>query len=113
MHHARTAVLGLLFFIPACGFSEPVGEAERVQDSGLSRQTFIEAYVALRQAERDAPTPQEFEARKRTALARLGVTPEELLRFAEVHGQDIRYMSEVWDSVEARLAAQPPDSART
>lgn len=70
----------------------------------ISREVFVETYVALRVAElrerRDDGISAE--ARERV-LAEQGVTEEELLTFAEVHGRDVNFMEQVWDEVETRL----------
>ncbi|HSM06785.1 MAG TPA: hypothetical protein VK858_19320 [Longimicrobiales bacterium] len=76
----------------------------------LDRETFVAVMVELRKAalaESDATLrPSEREQ----ILGGHGVTEEDLLTFAEVHGQDPTYMAEVWRDIETRLNV-PIDSA--
>ena len=82
-----------------CG-SEPTAEA-------MPRETFIEAYVALRKAALDTDSAKLAAPDREAILDRLGVTEEELLEFAEVHGRDVEYMRDVWNEVELRLDQAP------
>ncbi|MFQ5538552.1 MAG: hypothetical protein ACE5GJ_13995 [Gemmatimonadota bacterium] len=96
-------VAGLLL-LAACGsdVSAPGGE------SVPSRETFITAYVELRSAALRSDDGILSDSARTDILGRLGVTDRQLLRFVEVHGEDVDFMKEVWDEVEARL-----DAART
>lgn len=70
----------------------------------IGREVFVETYVALRVAELRERTDDGISAAARErVLAEKGVTEEELLAFAEVHGPDVNFMEQVWDEVETRL----------
>lgn len=74
----------------------------------IEREVFIEAYVELRLAALGAddfvvPTQERDEI-----LARHGIDQQRLLRFAEVHGEDVELMNEVWAEVERRLEDRRP-----
>ena len=105
-------VPALLALIGAVGL---VGCAADDEPRLISREEFVEAYVALRLAALEESggserTPISPEARERT-LAEQGVTEEELLRFAEIKGGDVVYMKELWRDVERRMGELrlPPD----
>ena len=70
----------------------------------ISREVFVETYIALRVAELTERGDDGIsaEARERV-LAEKGVTEEELLTFADVHGPDVNFMEQLWDDVETRL----------
>lgn len=53
-------------------------------------------------------------AQRARILSEHGVTEEDLLDFAGIHGDDVVFMREVWNEVEARLdaARERPDSLR-
>ena len=85
-------------FLSAC--RQAVSPADT---SGITRQQFIETYVALYAARDTSRSAVEFEAQKRQIFARTRVTQESLTRFAAEHGGDVAYMAAVWDSVKTRL----------
>jgi hypothetical protein len=92
----------------ACG-----GEPE---PATIDRSTFIDTYVALRTAALQRGNAAVDAPLRDTVLRAAGVTEEELLTFAEVHGADFDFMREVWADVSAQLDSisfQPPgaDSA--
>lgn len=86
----------LVLTLAACG-----GGAD--PETAIDRETFVETYLDLRApvlvGTRERITPAEREA----VLARHGVTEEQLLEFAEVHGADPGYMDDVWTEIESRL----------
>jgi hypothetical protein len=97
----RKTVIGLLLgglVLTACRANEGPGPS-----GGISREQFIELYVALRNAQLNAKTPAEFESTKQQIFARAGVPPESLSRFAAEHGGEITYMATIWDSIKVRL----------
>ncbi|MXW19139.1 MAG: hypothetical protein F4139_06600 [Gemmatimonadetes bacterium] len=79
-------------------------EDEGAPAETISREAFVETYVALRVAQLrgTAGDPLPAEDRERV-LAANGVTEEELLTFAEVHGPDVAFMEQLWEDVEKRL----------
>lgn len=96
----RTLVLLLavgLLAPAACGGGPGAGEADV-----LDRQTFIDTVVDLRSAALENDGVLELR-RKETILSEHGVTEDQLVRFAEVHGQEASYMLAVWDEVQRRL----------
>lgn len=112
MRVGRVGMPALLALVGAVGF---VGCAADGETRLISREEFVEAYVALRLAALEESggsddTPISPEARERT-LAEHGVTEEELLRFAEIKGGDVAYMKELWSDVERRMGELrlPPD----
>ena len=101
---ARALVLALAIgpAAAACG-----GEAEPV--GVLDREAFITTWVDLRTAALRTGDPLP-EAERTRVLQERGVTEDQLLGFAEAHGNDPRYMAEVWTEVETRMRP-PADSA--
>jgi hypothetical protein len=89
-------VLGML---GACGTeADPAGVIER--------EVFIATWVDLRAAALVAGDPLPEPERERV-LGERGVTEEELLGFAEAHGDDPRFMAEVWTEIESRMRPAP------
>jgi hypothetical protein len=77
----------------------------------ISREAFVQAYVDLRAAAlADPRVTISLEERDRI-LRDAGLTEEDLLRFAEVHGPDVQLMKEVWEEVDTLIQArrEPPD----
>ena len=83
------------------------GEAEPV--GVLDREAFIATWVDLRTAALRTGDPLP-EAERTRVLRERGVTEDQLLGFAEAHGNDPRYMAEVWTEVETRMRP-PADSS--
>ena len=99
MRGVRGRVAGLAVVIAglaaACAPAEP---------ETISRETFVETYVALRAAElRSSGAVIPDEDRERV-LAEMAVSEEDLLAFAEVHGDDVLFMEAVWTDVQSRMA---------
>ena len=96
----RSAVLltGAALLFSGCQGAEPAA-AEDV----IERETFIATYVDLRRAALDAPEGRIDQPRMLAVLEVHGVTEEDLLEFAEVHGRDVAYMASVWAEVEKQL----------
>ena len=93
-----------VWFVAAVALAAPGCEEEGPPAETIGREAFVETYVALRTAQlRGAfgdPLPAEDRER---VLAEQGVTEEELLTFAEVHGPDVTFMERLWEDVEKRL----------
>lgn len=79
----------------ACGESTDAATIERGE--------FVETYVALRTAALQRGMAAVDEPLRDSVLAEAGVTEEELLTFADVHGGDLEFMRGVWADVSARL----------
>jgi len=84
----------------------------------LSREDFVEAYVALRLSalERGSQTP--LPPARDAVLAEYQVTGEDLFQFIEYHGRDIEFMRVLWDDIEEivdglRQAASAPRAPET
>ena len=92
----------------ACGDDGRGAEAD-----AIDRDTFVATYVDLRRASLEAGGGAIEAADRERILQEHGVTEEDLLRFADVHGADVAYMRGVWDEVQARLEppAPPADTA--
>ena len=71
----------------------------------ISRENFVEAYVALRGAELSSRDAVITEAVRDSVLAARGIEPADMLAFAEVHGGDAEFMEGVWSEVQERMEA--------
>jgi hypothetical protein len=93
-------VAGLLAAgLTACDGGVPGSERERT----IPRETFIRAMVELRLLASESPEDRVASTRRDRLLEELGVTSEQLIRFAEVHGRNVPYMNDVWNEVHQRL----------
>lgn len=90
----------------ACSSDQPAGAAETID-----REVFIATYVDLRIAALEADTRLLTDEARDEVLTQHAVTEERLKAFAEVHGRDVEFMSDVWAQVELRLDATRPDDA--
>jgi hypothetical protein len=81
--------------------------------SRLSPDDFMTVLVEIREAEREVEADGDsaqsrFEARKAEILERHGTTEEELRGFVRRRGEDVEYLSELWDTLNQRLRYVPP-----
>ncbi len=83
------------------------------QRGGLSFEQFVDATVKLRQAAAQATTPAAYEAKKKEIETRLKITDADLQRYVSDHARDVKLLSAVWDSVEARLGRAGAADAAT
>lgn len=97
-------VLSSAALLQACG-----GGAAEPETATIQKDTFVTAYVELRQAAVDLD-PERIDSARAAILTLHGLTQQDMLTFAEVHGADVNFMRGVWDEVEGRLAAIQPDS---
>ena len=72
----------------------------------IERQLFVETYVDLRVTALRSEDGLIDDEERREVLSRHGVTEEQLLEFARVHGEDPETMRSVWDEIEDRLDAE-------
>ncbi|HUH12520.1 MAG TPA: hypothetical protein VMK65_05400, partial [Longimicrobiales bacterium] len=100
---SAAALLGACLLLSGCG--RDAGAAD------LSAEQFVTVYTELRHAERVAADAGDFQSRKSDILARHDTSEEELMAFVAAHEEDVGFMAQVWDSVQARLQA-PPDGVR-
>jgi hypothetical protein len=84
--------------LTACDGGVPGSERERT----IPRETFIQAMVELRLLASESPE-EVAPTRRDRLLEELGITSEQLIRFAEVHGRNVPYMNDVWNEVHQRL----------
>ena len=96
MRRARIVGVGLALALACASEEQPSGD-------GLTREAFVETYVALRAAGLQTASRVVSPEDRDRILAEKGVAQEELLEFAETHGGDAAFMKEVWDEVESRL----------
>ena len=101
------AALSLVLLGPAVGCSGPSG----VEGDILDRETFIAVYVDLRLAAMDDRSQEIQPAKRDSILEAYGVTANDLVAFADSHGRNIRYMTELWADVEELInqALEPDD----
>jgi hypothetical protein len=97
MSKLRLAVLALL--LAACAGDESA--------SGISREKFIRANVALRTVSDTAPQVDSLRAR---ALRKEKVTPAQLQSWLKEHERNTVLMAETWTEISKRV--QAADSAR-
>ncbi len=81
------------------------GASPDAEQGTITREAFIDAYIALRVVGLRAPQQLIAEEDRRRILSERGVTEEDLLTFVEVHGRDLESMQGIWNDVEARLEA--------
>lgn len=98
----RKALFAVALAAAACGGGDPAS----AEAGGIDRERFIATYVDLRATTIRSDTFAIRDADRAAVLARHGVTEEQLLAFAELHGEDVAYMRSVWDEVESRLDAE-------
>lgn len=78
----------------------------------VTREDFIETYVALLRAEAQAADSVEARQRKAWVLERRGLTAADLERFAERYGDDPSTMGEIWREIESRIRAMQGDTTK-
>jgi hypothetical protein len=71
--------------------------------SGLSREQFVDLYLELRNAQNTARSMAELETMRNAIFTRAGASPDQMTRFVAEHGDEIKFMSTVWDSIKNRL----------
>lgn len=98
----RAGTLVALAASVACGRTSPSAADGDIPD----RDTFVATYVDLRASTVRAEGMVLPDAQRAEILARHGVTEDQLMGFARVHGQDVEFMRAVWDEVEARMDAE-------
>lgn len=110
----RRRVRSRLLILPLCAAllagcqgAEPAAEG----DVPVTREEFVSAVVALREAEREVvlrDNPEErFEERKSEIMETHGVTRDQLRGFLLAHEGDVGYLEAVWDSINERLKHVP------
>ena len=69
----------------------------------MDRDTFIATYVDLRVAALTSEEGEVTDGSRPAVLTRHGVTEEDLVFFAEVHGGELTFMRDLWNEVELQL----------
>ncbi len=107
LHHRTTLLLALLLTVTACG---PGASSEA--DPPLTEEQFIQTFIALRQADYAAVSPEEFQAMRDSIFESHGTSADELRAFVASWSRDVQRMSETWDTIEARLRRQADEMMR-
>ena len=90
------AALSLVLLCSVAGCSAPSGVEGDIPD----RETFIAIYVDLRLAALVDLAQEIQPAERDSILEAYGVTADDLVAFADLHGRDVPYMSQLWADVE-------------
>ncbi len=81
------------------------GSCQAPMTEGISREVFVDVYVALREAElrgkEDVITP----ATRQEVLERFGVGQEDLTDFSRRHGVDVVLMEAIWREIHEEMEA--------
>lgn len=112
-HRARRSVRGASRALLPAAVLLTVAVCEEAPDS-ISRQEFVNTYVALRTAELRGNSAVITARARDSVLAARGVSEEDLVTFADVHGDDPVYMAGLWGEVADSLEQYTgrPDTAR-
>lgn len=70
---------------------------------GLDEETYVEVMAHLTVAGIRHVDEDRADSARAHVLDRFGVPPEELVAFAERHGDDVAYMTEIWQAIQARV----------
>lgn len=81
----------------------PLWSCSPTPTATVDRETFVQVYVELRVAALESSDANLAEEDRERILQRHGVSAEDLISFAEVHGADPDYMLSVWTEIEDRL----------
>lgn len=73
------------------------------EPAGLDREVYIDAMARLTFADIVLFEEHQLDSARVAILTELGTTGEELVAFAERHGDDIAYMHEVWTRIRERV----------
>ncbi|HKK93287.1 MAG TPA: hypothetical protein VJ925_07610 [Longimicrobiales bacterium] len=87
--------VGMTAAAPGCAGESP--------PETIDREAFVDAYVEIRTAALLRSQPALEGPVKDSVLRELGVTEEQLLTFADVHGDDLEFMRGVWADVSTAL----------
>lgn len=73
------------------------------EPAGLDEDVYVEAVARLTFADILLFEEDRLDSARVAILAELGTTGEELVAFAERHGDDIAYMHEIWTRIRERV----------
>lgn len=101
------ALFGTMLLLSSCTpVSGPAG-------TEISREAFIATYADLRLAVLASSDGELPIATRDSILDANGVTGDQLLEFATVHGPDAEYMREIWIAVGNRMDGVPDSAVAT
>lgn len=89
------------------------GSACDREPAGLDPEVYVEAIARLTFADIMLFEEARLDSARVAIVSELGTSAEELVAFAERHGDDIAYMHEIWTRIRQRvdsLEQIPPDS---
>ena len=92
---------GLLLALAPVACDGGIPSSERART--IPKETFIQTMVELRLEAARTMDHRITPGQRDRILAEMGVTDQELIRFAEVHGGNVPFMHEVWLEVDRRL----------
>jgi hypothetical protein len=91
------AALCFLVLLAGCGGPD--------RGTAIETERFVSAVVELRRAAAQTwGDTAAFAARKTEILRTQGVTEEDLRQYVEVHGENVQYMADVWNSINTELS---------
>jgi hypothetical protein len=79
-------------------------EAPTVASDAIPTESFVEAMVALRTSPAMGTSGFLPAGEPERILSERGLTPEDIRRFVEVHGENVPMMTDVWSQIESRVA---------
>ncbi len=79
------------------------GCGRQAESTPISREAFLDAYVALRTAELSSTAAVIAEETRDSILTAMGIDHEDMLAFVEVHGDDVGFMETVWSEAQNRM----------
>ncbi len=94
--------------LSACGGPDDPAEA-----TGLTEEQFIVTFLALRDADYEATSAEDFQARRDSIFDAHDTSAEELREFVRYWSLDLDRMSATWDTIEARLRRRAEEAQRT
>jgi hypothetical protein len=75
----------------------------------IDRETFLDAWVALRLATAEASDGELSDQERGRILTERGVDEQDLADFVQAHGADVDYMNDLWNDVLERLEDEGVD----
>lgn len=77
----------------------------------MTPETFVKVFVALRRADAESDSVQQFDARKQEIFSENDVTSDQMREFVRQYSQRPQRMADLWDTIEAHLRKPPRDTA--
>jgi hypothetical protein len=73
--------------------------------------SFTQVFIALRRADAESKTPEQFDEKKQAIFDRNGVTADQMREFVRDYSRNPQRMAALWDTIEARIRKPPSDTA--